>query len=164
MRRNELAVTEFSQKYAVLDQCSVVRIGFSPCAGEATPFIVPVAFGMKGEGEGLTLYFHGAKEGRKINCYRENPMVSFEADRLIYTGGGELPCTWTTDFESVMGEGRLRLIEDDAEKSAALDAIMVRYGFQGKPHYDSGVMSRTAVFALDVSTWVAKVKLSKRDA
>jgi len=164
MRRNELAVAGFSEKYAVLDQCSVVRIGFSPCAGEATPFIVPVAFGMKAESEALTIYFHGAKEGRKINCFHANPLVSFEADRLIFTGGGESPCSWTTDFESVMGEGRLRLVEDEAEKITALDAVMLRYGFPGKPHYDSAVMSRTAVFALDVSDWVAKVKKSKRDA
>jgi len=164
MRRNELAVTDFSEKCAVLDRCSVVRIGFSPCADETTPFIVPVTFGMKAEGENLTIYFHGAKEGRKINCFHANPQVSFEADRLIHTGGGELPCTWTTDFESVMGEGRLRILADEQEKIAAMNAVMARYGFQGRPHYDSGAMSRTVVFALDVSDWVAKVKKSRRDA
>ena len=164
MRRNELAVTDFSEKLAVLGRCDVIRIGFFPCEGERAPYIVPVHFAWSAEGECLSVYFHGAREGRKIDCYRANPNVSFEADRLIYTGSGENPCAWTADFESVMGEGQLRLVEAEPEKSAALDAIMLRYGFQGKPHYEGGVMSRTAVFALDVSEWVAKVKLSKREA
>jgi len=164
MRRNELAVTDFVQKLAVLERCDVMRIGFLPCADEKTPYIVPVHFGLATEGEALTIYFHGAKEGRKINCYRENSFVSFEADRLIDTFGKKKACSWTADFESVMGEGQLRMLESVEEKTAALNAIMAHYNFPGRPEYSEKMLDMTAAFALDVSEWVAKVKINKRDA
>ena len=158
MRRSELEVTDFAQKIAILDRCEVVRVGFFPCEEGAAPYIVPLSFGLRAAGETLTIYFHGAREGRKMSCFAANPRVSFEADILLRTAGGELACSWATDFESVMGEGTLRLVEDAAEQTAALDAVMAHYGYSGRPRYDSTVLARTAVLALEVSSFTAKVK------
>lgn len=160
MRRNDRAITSFDDMVAVLSRCEVLRIGFST---RTVPYIVPVHFAYRVDGEHrLSLYFHGATAGRKLKCYEENPHVSFEADRLIETYGEEtVPCTWTADYESIMGEGVLRRLDKPSEKTGALDLLMARYGFDGALEYPPQMLEKTAVFALDVLSLSGKAKRTK---
>lgn len=97
-----------------------------------------------------------------MECYEENPHVSFEADRLISTYGEEtIPCTWTADYESVMGEGILQRLEKLSDKTAALDLLMERYGFHAAPHYSPQMLEKTAIFALDVLSMSGKTKKAR---
>ena len=77
MRRNDRAIPDFAAMLAVVRQCDCCRLGLVE-NGEA--YIVPLNFGWEAEGETLTLYFHGAAEGRKLALLRQNPAASFEMD------------------------------------------------------------------------------------
>lgn len=150
MRRKDREVAEPSAIAEILDKCQALRVAFPA----EYPYVVPVSFGYTREGAKFTLYFHSAKEGRKVDIVAANTpcKVGFEADRVIDVGsiGGESPCRWTCWFESVIGEGIVALVADDAEKRAGLDAIMKHYGYQGALDYDAKSFDLAYVYKLEV--------------
>ena len=75
MRRIDRLVNGSGQIGAILDECKTCRIAM---ADEGSPYVVPLSFAYRFDGETLTLYFHSAKEGRKIEILRKNPAVCFE--------------------------------------------------------------------------------------
>ena len=56
MRRTDREITDFSQIVEIMKRCGVCHISFS----NEYPYVVPMNFGMKIDGEEITLYFHGA--------------------------------------------------------------------------------------------------------
>ena len=77
MRRADREIREFDRMLAVADACDCCRLGLLDDAGA---YIVPLNFGYEAEGEKLTLYFHGAGQGKKIDLIREQKSASFEMD------------------------------------------------------------------------------------
>ncbi len=153
MRRKDREVTDFNEIVSILEKCDVVRLGMYD---GNEPYIVPLNYGYKCEGNKLSLYFHSAIEGRKVDILREYPNVCFEADCSFSLIKGEQPCTWSAFHESVMGKGKIRFIDDVAEKTQAMDCLMKRYGFEGTPKYDEAVFKRTLLYVLEVSSVVGK--------
>lgn len=76
------------------------------------PYLVPMNYGAAMEGEQLVLYFHGAKEGKKMELLNANPNVSFSilGDHAAIVNQ-ENPAKSTTRFESVCGSGRAELVQ-----------------------------------------------------
>lgn len=149
MRRKDREVTGKDEILAILEKCRVLRLGL--CDGDK-PYVVPLNFGYRTEGGKLFLCFHSAKEGRKIELIRKNPTVCFEADASFQLVTGKRACEWSAEYESVIGEGRAVLLDDPTEKAAALDCIMERYGFHGKPEYSTESLAAVAVIRIDVET------------
>ena len=70
------------------------------------------------------LFFHSAKEGRKISALKENSDVCFEMDcehRLI---SADIACKYGYSFKSIIGSGKAVFIEDVEEKKTALSLLM----------------------------------------
>ena len=63
MRRKEREVVKSEEIAEVLDSCKVCRLGVQD---EDGVYIVPLNYGYVMENGVLTLYFHGAKEGKKM--------------------------------------------------------------------------------------------------
>ncbi|MBR6978375.1 MAG: pyridoxamine 5'-phosphate oxidase family protein [Prevotella sp.] len=83
------------------------------------PYAVPISF-VYHEG---CIYFHSAVEGHKVDAIRRNEKASFcviDQDEVH----GEL---YTTFFRSVIAFGRIRIIEDEEEKLAAVRLLGNRY-------------------------------------
>ena len=83
------------------------------------PYAVPISF-VYHEG---CIYFHSAVEGHKVDAIRRNEKASFcviDQDEVH----GEL---YTTFFRSVIAFGRIRIIEDEEEKLAAVRLLGIRY-------------------------------------
>lgn len=66
MRKNDREVTELTEIMGIIKKCVVCRLGM---VDDGTPYIVPLNFGYEFDGAALTLYFHCAKEGRRIDRY-----------------------------------------------------------------------------------------------
>jgi len=77
------------------------------------PYTVPIDFVY--DGDRGALYFHGAKEGHKLDAIRANDKVSFCAMDEGYRKPGD----WALNITSVVVFGRLRPIED---REATLEA------------------------------------------
>ncbi|MCM1368298.1 MAG: pyridoxamine 5'-phosphate oxidase family protein [Roseburia sp.] len=154
MRRSDRQVTEFSQIIDIIRRCDVCRIAVND---GGAPYIVPLNFGMSVAGEKITLYFHSATEGKKLDLFRKDPSACFELDcaHALVSDAQKGYCTM--NYESVIGYGVIRFIEDEAEKLAALRAIVNKYhpdGFE----FSMSAVPRTAVYALDVSSLTAKAR------
>ena len=77
-------------------------------------YAVPISYVYDGE----KLYFHSAKSGHKLDAIAAEPKASFcviDQDRIV-------PEEYTTYFRSVIAFGRVRVMEDEAEKRQAIES------------------------------------------
>lgn len=121
MRRKDREVTDIIRVREILDICKVCRLGF---VDEDGVYVVPLNFGYCFENDRLILYFHGAKEGRKIELAKEKPTVGIEMDYEYGLEEGKTPCQYSYRFASIIGNGRAELVEESEEKIKALEIIM----------------------------------------
>ena len=116
MRRKDREIKEFDEIIDVLSRCKVLHLAL---ISDGKPYAVPVNFGFAvRESEGqkkLTLYFHGAGEGKKLDAIKANPQVSFCAETSVEASGPQSAnadaCKWTCFYESVIGFGTASLRE-----------------------------------------------------
>ena len=98
------------------------------------PYAVPLSY-VYHEGK---LYFHCAAGGHKIDAIRANPKASFcviAQDRIV-------PEEYTTHFRSVIVFGTVRVLEDEAEKRRAIEALAVRYAPEDSPESRNTAIQR----------------------
>ena len=154
MRRRDRQVSLPDEIEGIMKKCRVCRLGLFD---EAGPYIVPLNFGYAVREGNYTLYFHSAREGSKIEAIRQNPRVAFEMDCAVevYAADAETPCTYSCRFESVMGEGRARLLETHADKAAGLNAIM-RQQAGREFAFSEAMTAAVAVIAVEVEGLSAK--------
>ena len=120
MRRKDREIKERSTIEEIIRQSQVCRLAM---VDQDKPYVVPMNFGFKWP----YLYFHSAREGRKIEVLRKNPQVCFEFDHLIKLKKNKEACEWGLAYTSVIGEGKAVLVEDIKEKELALGVIMAQY-------------------------------------
>lgn len=122
MRRKDREVTDIRQIESIIEKAKVVHIGM---IDGGTPYVVPMQYGYVFTDGALTLYLHGAKEGRKIDCIKKNPNVFIELETDIAPiSGGDIPCKYSSAYASVMGDGTAEIVEDPKEKVFGLESIM----------------------------------------
>lgn len=154
MRRKDREVTDFNEIINIVDGCEIVRLGLSD--GDY-PYIVPLNFAYKVEGEQLELYIHGAMAGRKYEMLQKNPHCSFEMDIPL-----EMDCMYkekdvTMRYKSVMGKADVYFLDGEERQSAIDDIIMARHEETNNFDYNRNVVARTAVAKLIVTEMTAKV-------
>ncbi|MEG1540978.1 MAG: pyridoxamine 5'-phosphate oxidase family protein, partial [Oscillospiraceae bacterium] len=101
----------------VLERCSAGVLAVSDENGY--PYALPMSY-VYFEGK---IYFHGAKQGHKIDAIMKNDKVSFcviDKDEVV-------PEKYTTIYRSVIAFGRARILENDAERRSALEKITEKY-------------------------------------
>lgn len=123
MRRKEKELTDREEVEAILKQADICRLAMSV---NDQPYIVAMNFGYADD----KLYFHCAKEGRKLDMILQNPNVCFQVEGRHEMAEGEIACKWTMKFESVVGFGTARIVEDQNEKEKALHMLMGQYSNQ----------------------------------
>ena len=69
------------------------------------------------------LYFHSAQTGHKMDAVRKNDKVSF----TVIAQDNIVPEEYTTYFRSVIASGRVRILENDTEKRAAIEQLAGKY-------------------------------------
>jgi nitroimidazol reductase NimA-like FMN-containing flavoprotein (pyridoxamine 5'-phosphate oxidase superfamily) len=154
MRRQEREITEWEEKIAVVQGCKVMRLGIYD--GQL-PYVVPVNFGYSVKNEELTLYFHGAREGRKVNALNEFPLVCFEMDSEHKLAESKLACNYSYSYASVIGTGTVWFLESPAEKVEALQFIMEHQTAKKMSfHFEEVMLNRTAVFRLVINEFTVK--------
>lgn len=121
MRRKDREVTEIQELLAIVDSCKVCRLAFEDQEGL---YIVPMNFGYEYENGRMTLYFHSAKEGRKITALKHPIKVCFEMDGEHRMIESETACGYGYSFKSIIGNGTACLTEDVEEKKKALSLLM----------------------------------------
>lgn len=160
MRRKDREVKEVSEILDIIDRCDVCSLGL--CDGDQ-PYIVPMNFGYAYRDGVLTLYFHGARVGQKLDIIAKNPRACFEMDcnhRLIT---GEEAIRFSMEYESVIGFGTIELCASHEEKRDALTHIMRKYAPERTFEYPERVLETTGAFRLTADSFTGKRFVKKRD-
>lgn len=120
MRRRDREITEMEEIINILEKCKTADIAMID-AGR--PYVIPLSYGYEVVKNQLILYFHSAREGRKIEILKHNNSVCFS----IYKEGNpvyeKIPCNSGYYFLSVIGNGVVEFIEEPAEKQKALSKM-----------------------------------------
>ena len=153
MRLKSREINDFNEIVDVLERCNTLRIAFR---GDTYPYIVPVSFGIKKNMDDISLYFHGAKEGYKIEQIQKYPMVCIEGD--IFYKAEETSYGITAKYESVIGYGIIEKVEND-EIIDGLKAICAHYNYAEYPIEKCKTLPMTAVYKIKINKLTGKRKL-----
>lgn len=147
MRRKDREVTENSKIKEIISNCDCCRLGLND---NGKVYIVPLNFGFTEENGKYTFYFHGAKAGRKLDIIKVNDYVGFELDtnHRIY-GKDDIACTYTSAFQSVIGTGRVKIIEDYDEKVKGLQELMKHTIKKTEWEFNEKMVNAVCVFKLE---------------
>jgi len=153
MRREELIRKdrEIISKYeieSIINKAFVCRLGM---VDENGPYVVPLSFGYK---EG-SLYFHSAKEGRKLDILKKNKRVCFEIDTDHEIVESEKACKWGMKYKSVIGFGNALFIEDMESKKTALGIIMHHYSGRSF-EFEEKEVKRVVIFKVEIESMTGK--------
>ena len=155
MRRKDREINDI---IAILDNCDICRLAMTD---NGMPYIVPMNFGYSVDNNEITLYFHSAGEGRKINILRTNPEVCIEMDCGHDLITRDKACEYTMDFESLIGNGTVEFLENRDEKIFALTQIMKKYSNESEFEFDEKLLTRTKIFKAVVSDFTGKRHVTK---
>lgn len=162
MRLNKRKIEDREIIREILEECDVVRLGIHD---EEGMFIVPVNFGydfsIHGDIMSITIYIHGAKEGRKAEAFLLNPEIAVEMDCRHGIITGDYSCGYSFSYRSIMGNGQVRRVDDEEEKCYALSRIMKHMAADAEIKFSPEVLERTAVFRIDIEYFTAKERKKK---
>jgi nitroimidazol reductase NimA-like FMN-containing flavoprotein (pyridoxamine 5'-phosphate oxidase superfamily) len=157
MRRHDKEITDRREIDAIIRSAVVCRIAL---ARSDEPYVVPVSFGYDGE----SLFIHTAKGGRKIEFFEANRRICFEVENNVSlkTDDGDA-CTWTFEFESVIGYGRITELETAGDKARGLNQIMLHYSGR-EWDIDLTATATTRVWRIEIESLTGKRSLEKPGA
>lgn len=116
MRRKEKEISDPAEMKAILAAAKYVTIAM---CRDNEPYLVTLSHGY--DETRNAIYFHCAREGKKIEILADNNLVWGQA--IIDRGYADGRCDHL--FASVQFRGRVSFVEDEAEKRQAL-ATMIR--------------------------------------
>ncbi len=158
MRRKDKEITDINDKIAIIEKCKVCRLGLSE---NNFPYIIPLNFGYTFENEILTLYFHGAKEGKKIEIIKKNNNACFEIDCDTKLIEAENPCNCGYEFKSIIGFGKISFLETNAEKAGGLNHLLKHQtGKNIKYNFTENELNNVCVYKMTITEFTGKQKIS----
>ena len=156
MRRKDREITGINEKLALIQECKVCRLGLSE---NNFPYLIPLNYGYTYRDDTLTLFFHSAKEGRKIEIIRNNNNACFEIDCGTKLIEGDKPCDYGCSYKSIIGFGKIIFLETDGEKSEGLNHIMKHQtGKETGYHYAKADLDNVCVYKMIVEEFTGKQK------
>lgn len=183
MRRHELEIKKTEEVISILEKCESLVLGMiDTTANSSIPYTVPLNFcTIKNSDDVLKIYFHCAKDGRKIDILEKNNNVCFTAvlhEKISDEDHPDDACHWTTHFESIFGtgtakilygtkqphrpnemerpDGLLAIAKQDKIRKEAMDALMKKSGYIGTPHYNTKIMDTMPIVEITVNEITGK--------
>ncbi len=151
-------ITDPAVIIGLLESAPVGRLG--TIGPDGWPMVKPLNFAYY-EGR---LYFHSARQGEKLDDIRRDPRVCFEVDLPIayVKGVAENPCRAEYLYRSVIVRGRAKVVEEEAERRIALDALLRKYQPEGGygPYLEEK-LALTAIIRIEVDGLSGKEDLGK---
>lgn len=154
MRRKDREILDPETIENVIKGCHCCRVGFYD---NGQVYIVPLNFGYKKTDGRYTFYFHGAKEGRRVELAKSDPQVGFELDTDYQLHEADTPCDYSAAFQSIIGTGQLQIVEAIDEKQEGLTAIMKHNTGKSGWHFPAAMVNAVCVMKLEVETLSCKI-------
>jgi uncharacterized protein len=149
MRRSDREITSRSRIDEIIRGCEVCHLGM---ADGDQPYVVPVSFGYDGQ----NVYFHSARDGKKLDVIAANPRVCVQFERRVALMPSETEaCDWSFAFESVIGFGVVEELRDPESKAFGLNEIMHHYSGR-RWEFDPSTLARTRVWRVAIEEVTGK--------
>ncbi len=135
----------------ILDKCPYAVL--SMITSENAPYCIPLSIVRIGN----KIYFHSAKEGRKISTLRQHSQVCLSCV-------GDIHCMenkFTLEYESAVINGIAQEVFNEEEKILALRKICEKYTPLNMKEFDNAIersLSRTAVWEIEIESITGKRK------
>jgi nitroimidazol reductase NimA-like FMN-containing flavoprotein (pyridoxamine 5'-phosphate oxidase superfamily) len=156
LRRTDRALEDAAEIDAILARSEIGRLGL---ISRGEPYVLPMHFAHSRTEAGLTIYFHGANEGRKIEAIGSGARACFEADRRMGLVDSPKVCRIGATFESVIGWGTVALCEDPGQAQAGLVALLDKYAPGRSAELTARDVSLVAVLSMTLDQVTAKRRL-----
>jgi nitroimidazol reductase NimA-like FMN-containing flavoprotein (pyridoxamine 5'-phosphate oxidase superfamily) len=157
MRRTDREITDLQEIFDIMKQAEVCHIALSD---NNEPYIVPLNFGFE-QGDSLVLYFHCAPQGRKLDIIRKNNRACFEVEVDTRVVTGKKACDWSMQYRSVIGNGKLEIVESEVEKIHGLTILKKHYSNEAHFEFNMSLLQRTAILKLVVTSISGKKHSTK---
>ena len=151
MRRKDREITDPEKIREIIADCQCYRLAF---CDQGKAYIVPLSFGYTEQDGKFVFYFHSAQEGRKLDLLRRTGYAGFEMDTHYKLNQSETACGWSARFRSVIGGGRVSIVE--AEKREGLQFIMGHLTGKDQWEFDENMLKAVCVFKLEVEELACK--------
>jgi len=152
MRRRERAMS-LKETEELLTEASAGRLGIS---WRDEPYVVPLNFVYHGG----KIYFHCAKEGKKLGYIDNNPRVCFEVSDFIGIKEDEKICQFGTYYRSVLVFGEAHVVEKMVEKTDAMRRLFEKYVKGGvKSVFEEKEIERVTVVEITIKKVTGKQHL-----
>lgn len=148
MRRKDQEIIDIAVIEDIIQSAQVCRLGLCE---NGRPYIVPLCFGYKEN----SLYFHCAREGKKLDILRKNNNVCFEIDTDQELVKGKKACNCSMKYRSVIGFGRAEFIKDIEHKRRALNIIMQNY-YEGFFKYPEESVKNIVIIKVEIESMTGK--------
>jgi nitroimidazol reductase NimA-like FMN-containing flavoprotein (pyridoxamine 5'-phosphate oxidase superfamily) len=154
MRRFKQAVSEEECKKVLTE---AKRAVFSVIGDNGYPYSIPINFYY--DEKDNRIYFHGAKEGHKVDAIRKCDKVCFTTWNTGYREEGH----WEWNVTSVIIFGRAKMIEDRYIKMDKLRRLALKY-FPTPEEAEEDLVrgiDRAQLFAIDIEHMTGKLVKEK---
>ena len=158
VRKKERQITDPKDIEQFLSEQRVIRIGYYDKAKEEV-YIVPLDYGFKVENGEYIFYLHGGPRGRKYDLTKEEPNVGFEIDGNYELVRDEVACKHSAKYKSIIGNGKIQLIDDINEKKNGLDIIMEHATGENGFEYNQKMLEHVAIYKLTATKLTCKANL-----
>ena len=155
MRKAQREIKDFDKIIDIIERCQTVRLGLN---GGDYPYIVPLSFGYKAGDGRLTVYFHCATEGKKIDLIAADGRVCLEWD--ILHGYAETGHSVTADYESVMAFGHAERCEG-GEKIEGIRLLLEHTGYTQYSAEECAALPIVAVYKVVCDGVTGKKRFNK---
>jgi nitroimidazol reductase NimA-like FMN-containing flavoprotein (pyridoxamine 5'-phosphate oxidase superfamily) len=153
MRRTDREVRGIDALYAIMRRCDVCHLALFD---EEDPYVIPLNFGVELQDGRVTLYFHCAPKGRKLDLLAANPHIAFSMSCNHELRPGDRACDYGMNYASVCGNGRIEVVDDDDEKIHALAVLMENYAPGETFEFDGKMVAGTTLLKLSVQGLTGK--------
>ncbi len=172
MRRKDREMSiEFGNEVIDKSRCGFI----SMIDEENEPYGIPLSI-VRDEN---TLYFHSATDGRKVKILEKNPNVNVtfvgevkvpenytknELDEIVKDESKAvllISSVFTTEYESAVVKGKVKLVEDEEEKIKAMKLICEKYTPIKMDYFNMAIkagLKRTNVYRIEIEEIKAKRK------
>ena len=150
IRRKDREITDKKMIEDFILSQNIIRIGFYDKKNEEV-YIVPVNYGYTIEDNQYIFYCHGGKGGRKYELSKAEPNVGFEIDGNYKLVEGKNACNYSAKYQSIIGNGKIKLLQEIEDKKKALDIIMKHTTGKSTFEYNPRMVQNVAIYKLIVS-------------
>lgn len=149
MRKVNQEITDKAIIEEILQNSRVCRLGISD---KGFPYILPFNYGYRDN----QIYIHCALTGKKIDLLRENSNVCFEIEQTADIVKNDKACKWATTYRSIVGYGRVDIIDDPVQKQKGLEIIMAHNGAPDLTEFEPKQVDSVLILKLTIDSLTGK--------